>query len=341
MSLNENEVYIFNPDYVMRNDSCRVVLYSGLSRNGLSVRNWESFLHPLHAKIFSFFTFNRTLNVTISLLGQYFQRDKQAIKKIISPFIENPLSVYTKYKEDKVRIPKNVIVNRNQIDGEITFLNLQPDIFDCQTIDLSARRMYTGPQLLTFMLNNTCASNCIYCYADTKTKIKKRLPTSRMMELIEEAKAMQVRVVNLMGGEVFLHPDWPVILKKLMDLNLSPEYLSTKYPIDNEIINSIRETGFANPLQISLDACSSVLLAETLSVKDDYLPKFIAGIKLLDDSGLKYRITSVLTTYNTQNDVFKLLFRFISGLKNISDWRITPAVNSNWIAYNQFQKFKP
>lgn len=28
-------------------------------------------------------------------------------------------------------------------------------------------------------------------------------------------------------------------------------------------------------------------------------------------------------------------------MKNISDWRITPAVNSNWIAYKQFQKIKP
>jgi radical SAM protein with 4Fe4S-binding SPASM domain len=327
----------------MRNDSHRIVIFSSANKtNRLSVRDWSSFLHPLHAKIFSFFTFNRPLKTTLSLLGEYLKRNEQAVRKIIFPFIENPVPVYTKYRDDKALIPKNVIVNRKQMAGEVAFLNLQPDIFECQTvIDLSARRMYTGPQLLTFMLNNTCVSDCIYCYADTKTRVTKRISTARILELIEEARTMQVQTVNLMGGEVFLHPDWFDLLKKLVDLNMPPEYLSTKYPINSEIIRSISETGFANPLQISLDACSSKLLQKTLSVKSDYLSKVMQGIKRLDDSGLKYRIASVLTTCNTQNDVFKTFFRFISDLKNITDWRITPAVNSNWIEYGLFRKLKP
>jgi hypothetical protein len=172
MSHNENEVYILNPAYVMKNDSRRVVIYSGFKPNNLSVRNWESFLHPLHARIFGFFTFDRPLGATISLLSEYLKRDRQSVKKIVYPFIENPLPVYTKYKEDKVLIPKNVIVNRKHIEGEVDYLNLMPDVFECYNIDITTRRMYTAPQLLTFMLNNTCISNCIYCYADTKTKIK-------------------------------------------------------------------------------------------------------------------------------------------------------------------------
>jgi radical SAM protein with 4Fe4S-binding SPASM domain len=338
---NAKEVYIFNPAYVMKNDLRRVVIYSGFRTNHLSVRNWESFLHPLQAQIFSFFTFNRPLDVTISLLGEYLKQDKEAIRKIIFPFIENSISVYTKYKDEKVRIPKNIIVNRNQLSGEVDFLNLTPDIFTCQTVDLTTRRMYYGPQLLTFMLNNTCVFDCIYCYADTKTRVKKSMPTFRILELIEEAKAMQVRTVNLMGGEIFLHPDWAIILKRLTDLNMSPEYISTKLPLTGDIICSIKESGFVNPVQISLDACSSALLQKTLSVKSDYLTKVLRGIKMLDASGLKYRITSVLTTYNTRKDSIKKLFNFISELENVIDWRITPAVNSNWIAYEQFQKLKP
>jgi hypothetical protein len=212
---NDNEVYILNPAYVMKNDLHRVVIYSCSNINNLSIRNWESFLHPIHAKIFSFFTFNRPLNVTVSLLGRYLKKDKQTIKKIIAPFIENHLSIYTKYGDEKVKIPKNIIINQNHINGKIVFLNLTPDMFECQNIDISTRRMYTSPQLLTFMLNNICISDCIYCYADTKTKVKKKLPTSRIFELIEETKAMHVRAVNLIGGEVFLHHDWNIILKKL------------------------------------------------------------------------------------------------------------------------------
>jgi hypothetical protein len=72
MPLNENEVYILNPAYVMRNDLRRVVIYSGgLSNNRLSAGDWTSFLHPLHAKIFSFFTFDRPLKETVSRLSKY------------------------------------------------------------------------------------------------------------------------------------------------------------------------------------------------------------------------------------------------------------------------------
>ena len=340
MPYNENEVYIFNPDYVMRNDSHRVVIFSKNKLNFFSAPNWESFLHPLHAQIFSFFTFNRPLRVTISLLSVYLKKNESDIRKIVFPFIENSQSVYTKYKDNIVRIPKNVIVNINQTDGKVEFLDLDPSLFNCCKIDITTKRNYKAPQLLTFMLNNTCISNCIYCYADRKTKVKKIISTARILELIEEANKLPIHLINLMGGEIFLHSDWYTILNKLVKCNLSPEYISTKYPLTSDIIRSIQKAGFINPVQISLDTCSSDLLQKTLLVKSDYLSKVLRGIKDLDESGIKYRINSVLTSYNAKKDNIKNLFQFISILKNIIDWRITPAVNSNWIEYEQFTRIK-
>jgi radical SAM protein with 4Fe4S-binding SPASM domain len=161
------------------------------------------------------------------------------------------------------------------------------------------------------------------------------------MELIDEAKTLPVQQINLMGGEVFLHSDWLVILKKIADSKLSPQYISTKYPLTDKIIHAIKEVGFVNPVQISLDAYSPDLLMKMLSVNSDYLSNVLRGIKLLDDSGLNYRISSVLTAYNTKKEVFEKLFEFISGLNNITDWRITPVANSFWIEYDLFLKVKP
>jgi radical SAM protein with 4Fe4S-binding SPASM domain len=341
MSINEDNVYILNPDYILKSDECRVVMFSKSKSNHLSVPNWESFLHPVHAQIFSFFTHQRPLRTTLLLLSDYLHKDLSVVKSIVSPFIENPLSVYTRYKDTIVRIPKNAIIDRNQIDGAAIFLNLDPGTFCCSKIDLSSRRTLLGPQLLTFMLNNTCIANCIYCYADTKTKVEKTLSTTRIIELIEEAKKLPVGIINLMGGEIFLHPDWRKIVKTLVQSNLSPEYISTKYPLSGNLIHSIQRTGFVNPLQISLDACSSALLRKMLSVKNDYLSKVLSGVKKLDNSGLKYRINTVLTTINTKREVIEELFQFVRKLKNISDWRITPAVDSNWIETGKFNTIKP
>jgi radical SAM protein with 4Fe4S-binding SPASM domain len=269
------------------------------------------------------------------------KRDETAVRKIIYPFIENTGSVFTKYEDEKVYIPKNVIVNRGHITGRVAFLNINPETFDCRTIDIKTRRINKGPQLLTFMLNNTCVTNCVYCYADKKTRYKNRLSTFRMIELIDEAQTLPVQLINLIGGEIFQNPDWSIILKRLVESNLSPDYISTKYPITDKIIQAIQETGFSNPVQISLDTISSDLLKKILSVESDYQFEVMNGIKMLDKSGLNYRINSVLTTYNTKEEVFDELFGFISELKNITDWRITPAVNSYWIEYDFFQKLKP
>jgi radical SAM protein with 4Fe4S-binding SPASM domain len=341
MGVNENEVYIFNPGYMMQHDLSRILIFSRKPSNRLSIPNWESFLHPVHAKIFSFFTFDRPLKSNIALLCAYLKKDEMTVRKIIFPYIENPQSVYTKYRNDKVRIPQNVIVNSNKVKGKAVFLNLNPELFDCRKVDLTTRRINRGPQLLTFMLNNTCVSDCIYCYADKKTRFTNRLSTFRMMALIDEAQTLPVQQINLMGGEIFLHPDWQAILKKAVDCNLSPQYISTKCPLTDAIIHAIQETGFLNPVQVSLDACSSDLLMKLLSVDSLYLSNVLKGIRLLDESGLNYRVNSVLTAYNTKKAVFEKLFDFISGLNHITDWRITPAVNSLWIEYALFRKIKP
>jgi len=341
MLINEKDVYVLNPDYVMKNDLHRIILFSGSRSNFLSVKNWESFLLPLHAKIFSFFTFNRTLSTTISLLSDFLKKDERTVKRIVFPFIENPVSVFTVFKDEKIKFPKNLIINCSRFNNKINFLNLSPDIFDCKSIDILTKRFFSGPQLITFMLNNTCFTKCVYCYADINTKVKKPLSTNRILELIEETEKFPLRQINLMGGEVFLHPDWHVILKKIVDFNLSPEYISTKIPLSSKIIRSIIKSGFSNPIQISLDACFSEIMQKTLSVKSNYLPKVLQGIKALDKSGLCYRINTVLTTSNLKKDVIKDIFLFLSSLQNVSDWRITPAVNSNWIEFEKIKIIKP
>ena len=161
------------------------------------------------------------------------------------------------------------------------------------------------------------------------------------MELIDEAQTLPVQRINLTGGELFLYKDWSLVLKKLVECNLSPEYISTKYPLTDKIIQTIQDTGFVNPVQISLDAFSSDLLMTILAVDSNYKSKVLKGIKMLDKSGLNFRINSVLTTHNTKKEVFEELFGFISNLKNLTDWRITPAVNSYWIEYEYFRKIKP
>lgn len=93
------------------------------------------------------------------------------------------------------------------------------------------------------MLTNQCVTHCKYCYADTSTQIKSPLTTQRMMELIKEASDLQVQQVNLIGGEIFLHKDWKIILKELVKRGIAPEFISTKMPITQNYCKMYRKQG--------------------------------------------------------------------------------------------------
>ena len=65
------------------------------------------------------------------------------------------------------------------------------------------------------------------------------------------------------------------------------------------------------------------------------------GLRMLDQSGLPYQVSSVLTTYNCDPQTLTDLFRFLSTLKNLHDWRLTPVSNSTTTKYPGFADLKP
>lgn len=340
MHLNKDQVYVLNPDYVLRNDIHRIALYAKESVNAYSSRNWNSFIHPIHAKLFSFFTYDRTLGENIELISSFFKKDVDSVSRLITPYLENTTPIYVNWKGKRILFPKNILVQMKYLTTSFTPSQLMTVDFDCQDIDLDTRRYYSGPLMVTCMLNNTCMTRCVYCYADVQTKVQNLVPTYRWLRLIQEAKLMQVRQINLMGGEIFLYKDWDILLKELVDQGMSPEYLSTKVPLTNDLIVRLQNTGYTNCLQISLDAYDADILCSSLHVNADYLERVEKGLRLLDESGITYHVATVLHSCNGKEEELRKLFDFLITLSHLSDWRISPAVNSIMIDHEIFSKIK-
>lgn len=340
MKIARNKTYIFNPGYQLRHDLHRIVLFSKTEVDENSSQEWCSFIHPVQAGMLSFFTHNRNYEENLRLLSNYFSRDTAYIKKAVSAFIKNPEPVFAQWKQQKIYFPSNILIEKETAEKEYNYLKFTPDYFSCRKIDLTSRRLYTGPLLLTFMLTNRCLTNCRYCYADTSTNINQMLPTSRILELIREAADLKVREVNLIGGEIFLHKDWDIILRELVKYNIEPEFISTKLPLTANHLTKIKETGFRNLIQISLDALDEDILSSSLRVYVSYRDKMKESIRLLDKSGLKYQVSTVLTSYNNRKEVFDEIFSFLSSLEYLRDWRINPVSNSIYINYKEFAPLK-
>ena len=335
----EDKTYILNPCYQLKNDIHRVALFSKIDIKKHASKNWHTFIHPIQAAMLSFFTHNRRLEENLRLLANFFSRDITYMEKIVSSYINNPEPIYTIWNNQTIYFPKNILTEIEE-NEDFHFLNLHPNSFICGKLDLGTKRLYSGPLLLTMMLTNRCHTQCKYCYADTSTQVKKALPTTRILQLIKEAAQLQVQQVNLMGGEIFLHKDWHLIMKELVKYNIAPEFISTKIPLTHEILSKLKDTGFKNIIQVTLDAFDNDILVETLKVKRSYQTDILKGIQLLDKSGLNYQISSVITSYNCDRYILTDLFRFLSTLKHLRDWRITPVNNSITIEYHKFKHLK-
>ena len=94
-------------------------------------------------------------------------------------------------------------------------------------------------------------------------------------------------------------------------------------------------------IQISLDSLNSDVLKSSLNVGNDYLKSVINGIMLLDDSGLKFQVSTVLTTYNSDIKIMTELFNFLSKLKNITTWNIVTVHDSLNSQLKDFHSLKP
>lgn len=62
---------------------------------------------------------------------------------------------------------------------------------------------------------------------DKNTKYK-TLSTEKILEIIEEAHALKMTHIDIIGGEVFCRKDWDIILKRLVEYDMCPNFISTK-----------------------------------------------------------------------------------------------------------------
>ena len=200
---------------------------------------------------------------------------------------------------------------------------------ECQDkVDLISSRMMI-PRMITFMLTNVCSTKCCYCYADTDTKVNKLIPTERVVEIIQDAKRVGVYNIGLIGGEVFLHPNWDIILKAIVDNGFLLDTISTKIPITEKIISKLKDTNFQGGIQISLDTLFVEHAMKTLHVGKNYIKKMKAGIELLEKSSIKYNVETVLTKTTASIENINKLFEFFSKKKNVKHWEVRVAMFSN------------
>lgn len=307
-----------NPNYVLKPDQGRALIMAALvGRNRLKGINdsFTNILHPIYAMILCFID-GREYNECIAEAAEELGVSKDLIDGFVQKVLDNPEQVYLKSGDKLSAFPPNTIIT---IPSQNQSRRYNPSLFSYSELDLRMKRHLT-PSSITLMVNNVCATNCIYCYQDKRRIAKCTIPLNRIFEIIREARQLNVNTFDVIGGEFFLYEHWHEVLNELRKYGFNP-YLSTKIPLKEEDIQFLAQVGICD-LQVSIDSLIESHLTTSLGVSSGYVDKMLHSLKLLERYNIPIMVHSVLTKYNASIQDMKSVFDTIKNLSNLIDWHI-------------------
>lgn len=330
---------MLNPDYHFRNDIHRMILYSTNRVQPYSALDWMSFVHPVQAQILFSFSEPHPMEWHYEDLKDKYRLTPEQVNKMIEPYVENEEAIYTEWGRDKIVFPKNMLLPYDKVGKQYQGRRNSHVNFVCQNIDVKSERLYSGPLAMTLMMTSQCVTKCKYCYADKKTSYDP-LPTREILRIIDKARDMNMSYIDVIGGEVFCHKDWAIIIKKLVDADLTPSYISTKVPIDRHHVEMLKETGYDNVVQLSLDSLDDEVLEKTIGSRPGYVQKMKTTIELLEQYGFKIQVDTILTRFNSHSWMIQQLYDYIHTLGNLIYWEIRVPGYSLY-SPESFQEIRP
>lgn len=315
---------IFNPNYILKPDEGRSLIMSALVGRDIFPYMQDStstYVHPIFAMILCFVD-GRDYEDCISSASEYLQVTKQMVEEFISKLVDNPNFIAIKSNDGYSFFPPYTIISKCIAGRNQRF---SPDSFIYNKIDLRYKRHLT-PSTITLMVNNICKTDCIYCYQDKSKLHKCEIPLQRIKELIKEARRINVRTFDVIGGEFFIYKYWYEVLFELKQNGFDP-YLSTKLPLTEETVKKLASLSVRD-IQISIDSLIEENLIKSIKVWKGYVNNLKYSLSLLNKYGIKVMVHTVLSKFNNQVQDMMSIFDYIKHLDCIIEWKIVTAENS-------------
>lgn len=318
----KEQICIFNPEYRLKNDKTRVVLYYKEGEPPIkgSVSNFLDFQHPVFAILLSLFNGDKPFEKVIQEFCYITGMDRSAILPLASRLVENKDEVRIDFAGHTFFFPKNTLVPlKGLVNKQPVRYDPQEFLIPNQQLDFTTRRL-NSPIDGNFILNNICVTRCVYCYTDQRTPFSCQIPLPRIREIIGEARDIKMRTLSLTGGELFTYKHWREMLKELVDNGFDP-FVSTKYPLNPRKVKELKDTGVRR-VQLSLDTIDKHEMQRMLRIGKKYHPLILQTLQELDRQGFEIRVNGQITSIN--QDSMKEYFDFLLRFENVRLIRVRP-----------------
>ena len=154
-----------------------------------------------------------------------------------------------------------------------------------------------------------------YCGSNGGKARENELTTEECLRVADELKELGCERVSLIGGEIFMRPDWQQIVQKLTSLGIRVCIVTNGFLFNDEIIQKIKDSDVES-VAVSLDSIEEI--HDRYRQPGSY-KRAVRAIGLLSSNGIT---VSVITTLN--HDSAENLITFWDYVKNlpVSAWQI-------------------
>lgn len=329
---------VFNHFYRLKHDVKRTYILSTDSSLSNQIKNvetnWQSKIHPLFGMVLSFFAEPEAYESVIPKIASFLETSIENIQTFLDLLIDNPQAVSFSYKGVANTFPPHLIIEEKDLISPIIPYDVKEFIY--KELDFSRQRAFDSPLGLVLMINNTCSTDCIYCYADKRIK-HNNFSIEVFEKMVTEAYRLHIPSIQITGGEFFLYKDWEKVLDILASHHYQLNLISSKTPLNREAIQQVKRHHIA--IQISLDALNEEILMPMLHVKPGYLEKIKQTIRLLEEENVKFQVATIITRYNCDIPLLEDLYTFLSPLTHLHRWEVRTAFKSLY-SHKIFDNYK-
>lgn len=270
-------------NYLYWNDEVEIIIYP----NGINLINVKNFLPKelLTKRNTQRYQLNDTaLQIMILIDGS------RSYEDII-------YALSTKYEEAYEVIDKKVKVFLEGMKLSYNLFPVEQDISNVKNIIIKSRNeLY--PIVATIETTNKCNLKCRHCYGGYEKTNLDIMPLDKMKKLLRDLKGIQVKMIELTGGEATIHPNIEEIVQYAIDLGFEGiTILSNGVSISKNLLNILINNKSKTVIQIDLHS-----LDEDYTTWFTGVPNIITAVKknieILAKSNVRMRVITIVTKCN-------------------------------------------
>ncbi|GAA1304739.1 radical SAM protein [Saccharothrix xinjiangensis] len=151
-----------------------------------------------------------------------------------------------------------------------------------------------GRAVLQVHPTRLCNLRCRHCYSSSGPDVAESVPITVLSGVVRDAAELGYDVLNVSGGEPFLYPELPALLRSAREAGMRTTVTTNGVALSQRRIGVVR--GLVDLVAVSLDGDRPT--HDRIRDQEGCFDKALAGIRRLTEAGIPVGVVTTLTQGN-------------------------------------------